>query len=69
MDFKDKWKRWFWFGLGLVRDLDRVVGDEGRHELEERKVEGGLLSRSAGFRWVKFCPCQAEEVAIRSTLA
>ena len=69
MDFKDKWRRWFWFGLGLVWDLDRVVGDEGRQEGEERKVEEGLLSGWAGFRWVQFGRRQAEEVAIGRTLA
>ena len=38
MDFKDIWKRRFWFGLELVSDLDGVVGDGGRQLGEEGKV-------------------------------
>ena len=37
MDFKDIWKRRFWFGLELVLDLDGVVGDGGRQLGEEGK--------------------------------
>ena len=42
---------------------------EGRYEDEERRIEDGLLSGLAGFRWGQFCRRQAEEVAIRCTLS
>ena len=35
VDFKDIYKRRFWFGLGLVLDLDVVIGDGGRQFGEE----------------------------------